>query len=287
MRTSPRATNLRRTDSPERPARWKTSARIAAALLAAAAMSGCSFSWDSSGIRDVLLGGRKPSEIAPAAEPVDTNAATNADAAARSEAEAKATAEAEAAAASDDERTLTKVAILPVAYVDAAGSIPCDLCPPSVQMKSATAHAARLTTGFIYEAIARHPRILFPPPAAVDRAMAATPSHGMRETAAALAAAGNADVVVAAALIELRPRVGPDDAPETPAGVTLYVSLVDARTGEVRWSDTFDQNESGRNVLLRTWDKVAADRPIRYSTAEGYCEYAADELIEDLVDELD
>jgi hypothetical protein len=272
MRTSPRASNP---------------LRIAAALLVAAVMSGCSFSWDSSGIRDVLLGGRKPSEIAPAGEPVDANAATNADAAAKADAEARAAAEAQAAAESDDDRKLTKLAILPVAYVDPTGSVPCDLCPPSVQMKSATAHAARLTTGFIYEAIARHPRILFLPPSVVDRAMAAAPTHGMRETAAALAGAGNADLVVAAALVELRPRVGPDDAPESTAGVTLYVSLVDARSGEVKWSDTFDDNESGRNWVLRTWDRLAADRPIRFSTAEGYCEYAVDELIEDLVDELD
>ncbi len=244
-------------------------------LLLAAAMSGCSFSWDSSGIKDVLLGGRPASEIG--------RSTTNADApheAGPAPAESKGDEE-------EAESSLQKIAILPVAFNDLGGGLACDLCPPSVQMKPTTPLAARLVTGFIYEAIARHPRLLFPTPEVVDKAMASTGTRSLRQTAAKLAADGRADKVVVSALIELRPRVGPNDAPTTSAGVALYVSLVNARTGEVEWSDTFDENESGRGMVLKSYDKLMNDKPVRWSTAEGFSEQAVDELIEDLVGELD
>ena len=244
-------------------------------LTAASLTSGCSFSWDSSGVKDVLFGGKAAADIVPGTQEAPPKSATNADAA-------------EAAKAKKKEETgLRRIAILPVAYADASGGQPCDLCPPSVQMKPTSALSARLVTGFIYEAIARHPRLLFPSPDAVEKAMAASPGRSMRQTAAQLAAAGRADAVVVAALVELRPRVGPDDAPTQPAGVALYTAIMDARTDAVRWSDTFDRDESGRGIFRGVYDKVMNDRPIRWNSAESYSEHAVDELIEDLVDELD
>lgn len=251
------------------PPRFATGATL---LLAALLASGCSFSWDSSGISDIFLGNRKASDIVtgPQVPP-----------------EPGAQAGAPVAPEEDPSTSLRRIAILPVAYTDGATAIPCDLCPPDLALKPTGPLQARLATGFIYEAIARHPRFLFPTPDVVDRTMAGTASNGMRETAAALAKAGLADWVVVSALVEQRPRLGDDEAPDQTAGVTMYAALVDTRTGNVEWSDTFDRNESHRNFLYNAYDRIVNDRPVLYRTAEAYTEVAVDELIEDLVDELD
>jgi hypothetical protein len=255
----------------------RRTAAATALLLAASLMSGCSFSWDSSGIKDVLLGGKKPADIVKPEE--KPKSSTDADAVGAGKVQDE---------TFGGESSLRKIAILPVAYSDGttAGQ-PCDLCPPSIAMKTTSRLAARLATGFIYEAIARHPRFLFPTAETVEKTMQASPGRSMRQAALNLANAGRADLVVVAALVELRPRIGPDDGPTQPAGVTLYASLVNGRTGEVVWSDTFDHDQSGRNFILSAYDKVANDKPLRWSTAEGYSEHAVDELVEDLVDEVD
>ena len=259
-------------------ARRATAGRLVAAipvLLAASLMSGCSFSWDSSGVKDVLFGNTRAGDIVKEGEkPPET--ATNADASAMSDADML-----------GEESSMRRIAILPVAYTDGSAGQPCDVCPPSVVMKPTSVLAARLVTGFVYEAVARHPRFLFPTPETVEKSMASTPGRSMRAAALQLGTAGRAELVVAAALVELRPRVGPDDGPTQPAGVALYASLIDARTGEVVWSDTFDRDETGRNFILRAYDKLMNDAPVRWHSAEGYTEVAADELVEDLVDELD
>ncbi|MFN2425992.1 MAG: hypothetical protein ABR587_06055 [Candidatus Binatia bacterium] len=250
--------------------------RGAAVMLSVSVLSGCSFSWGSGGISDVLFGGRQAEDIVQGEEPAKGSAEEKAAAAAKAEEELL-----------GEESNLRRLAILPVAYSDGTAGQPCDLCPPSVAMKPTSALAARLATGFTYEAIARHPRFLFPAPDAVERAVAATPNRSLRQAALQLAADGRAELVAVLALVELRPRIGPDDAPSQPAGATVYAALVNAKSGETLWSDTFDRNESGRGFILKTYDKVANDQPIRYRTAEGYMEHAVDELIEDLVDEVD
>lgn len=258
--------------------------RVAWTLMFAALLaSGCSFSWDSSGIKDVLLGGRTPSEIG-AAKTDET--ATNADVDMHADQAAPPPKKPESAEDEDSAKRLRRIAVLPVAWTGEGGGQPCDLCPESVAMKATNPLSARLATGFIYEAIARHPRFLFPTPDTVEKAMVAS-GRSMKGAAASLAAAHKADVVIATALIELRPRIGSDDAPETPAGVAMFMALVDAASGKVLWSDTFDQNESGRNMVLKTYDKLMNDRPVRWSTADGYAEHAVDELVEDLVGEVD
>lgn len=253
-------------------------------LVVVSLMSGCSFSWDSSGIRDVLLGNRHPSDIVKGEE--QPGSSTNADADPLAE-QAGPPAPRPEDEGSNDDSSLRRIAILPVAYSDGSVGQPCDVCPPSIAMKPTSALAARLVTGFIYEAVASHPRFLFPSPETVEKTMAATSGRSFRQATTALASAGRADVVVASALIELRPRVGPDDGPSQPAGVALYVSMLDGRSGDILWSDTFDQNESGRSWLTSLYDRVMGDRPIRWHSAESYSEVAADELVEDLVDELD
>jgi hypothetical protein len=263
---------MRTPDSAPRVVPPQRLASGAALLLAAMVASGCSFSWDSSGISDIFLGNRKASDIVKGPEePPKPDAPAGAP----------------AAPEEDSSTSLRRIAILPVAYTDGATAIACDLCPPDLAWKPTGPLQARLATGFIYEAISRHPRFLFPTPDVVDRTMAGTASQGMRETAAALAKAGLADWVVATALVEQRQRLGDDESPERTAGVTMYAALVDARTGNVVWSDTFDQDQSHRNFLYNAYDLFMNDRPVRYQTADAYTEVAVDELIEDLVDELD
>jgi len=275
-------------------------------LLALSLVSGCTFNWDSSGIRDVKVANRPAAEIAAGGEPAPPPSAPTADAAtnAGSSSNVDSSTNTDSDANSDsggwwifgkkkddkleEEKTnLIRIAILPVAWRGDSGGQPCDLCSPPVEMKPTSEHSARLAAGFIYEAIARHPRFLFPTPETVDQAMRATADHSQRAAASSLAASGRADYVVVVALIELRQRVGPDDHPEKAAGVAMFASLVDPKSGKVVWSDTFDQDESGRGMVLGTYDTVMNDRPVRWSTAEGYSEQAVDELIDDLVDELD
>jgi uncharacterized protein (DUF1697 family) len=177
---------------------------------------------------------------------------------------------------------LRTIAILPVAYVDeAGGGYPCDFCE-GVELKPTDAKAARLVTGFFYERMARHPHLLVPSPETVD----AVAADGMRAAATSLAEAGRAEAVVAASLIELRPRLGDDQNPEKPAGAALYASLVDARSGEILWSKTFDRDEKSTSRTRRAWQRVAGNKPWRWSTAEGYSEVAVRSLVKDLVEFL-
>lgn len=245
---------------------------VPAMLVAATLVSGCSFTWGEGGIGDVLFGGRKAEEIVNANDPNQEQARPAPSTTGSAEVEGS---------------SLRKVAILPVAWTDGTNGQPCDLCPDSVAMKATDALTARLATGFMYEAVARHPRFLFPPHAAVERTMEQTPGRSMRQAMATLSSGNRADYAIVAALMELRPRVGDNQNPETPAGVAMYAALIDAKTGATIWSDTFDENESSRGMILGTYDKVANDRPIRWSTAQEFSEYAIDQLIEDLVEELD
>ncbi len=251
---------------------WMRRRGVPAVLLAATLSSGCSFTWGEGGIGDVLFGGRKADEIVGQNDPNKNQSKPGASAPVSEEVEGS---------------SLRKVAILPVAWTDGTNGQACDLCPASVAMKPTDAVSARLLTGFVYEAVARHPRFLFPPHSAVEKSLEQAPGRSMRQAMAQLAANGRADYVIVAALVELRQRVGDNENPETPAGVAMYAALVEAKTGETLWSDTFDENESSRGIFLGTYDKVMNDRPIRWSTAQEFSEYAADELIEDLVDELD
>ena len=159
------------------------SAVLLPVLVAASLMSGCSFSWDSSGIKDVLLGNRRPADIVKGEE--QPGSTTNADADPLAEQASPPAPRPEDEG--DNESSLRRIAILPVAYTDGVAGQPCDVCPASVAMQPTNALAARLVTGFIYEAIARHPRFLFPSPETVEKTMAATTGRSFRQATTALA----------------------------------------------------------------------------------------------------
>ena len=263
-------------------------ARPMLACMLLALFAGCTFSWDDSGIKDVNVIGRRPGDIGPQDGKEGKEGTTaSAEGAAPAVATPAPAGSVAAGAPVSEDSSLRRIAILPVAYRDQTGGQSCDLCAGAPEMKPTNAMSARLATGFLYEAIARHPRLLFPPPGVVDQTLRATPGQSYRAAATSLSAGGKADYVVAAALLDLRPRVGPDNGPDQPAGVAMYAALVDARSGEVLWSDTFDDDESGRNLMLRAYDRVMNDKPIRWRSADEYCEHAVDELVEDLVDEVD
>lgn len=196
---------------------------------------------------------------------------------------APAAAEAAAAEAAAEQSGLRKIAILPVAYVAAdGGGYACDLCPPAVTMQPTSAQAARLVTAFFYENVARHPRLL----TARYEPVAAAAARGMRAAASELAARGQADAVLIAALVALRPRVGDDDHPERPAGAALYAALVDSRSGAVIWSGTFDEDEEQPGSVRRLYGKLVGGVPYKWHSAEGFTEVAVKDLVEDLVDEV-
>ncbi len=199
---------------------------------------------------------------------------------------AKAKTDAEATAASDAERAKTglrKIAILPVAYSAGGAGYTCELCPASVTMQPTGAEAARLVSAFFYENMARHPRFL----TVRYETVAAVASKGMRAAAADLASRGKADAVLVAALVALRARVGDDETPERPAGAVLFASLVDARSGAVLWSGTFDEDDKPKGRLHRLYDRIVGGVPRKWSSAEGFTEVGVKQLVEDMVDEID
>lgn len=250
---------------------------VVTGLLTALLASGCSFNWGEGGISDVLFGGRKAGDIVKEGEqPNELHASQNAPNPNQPPAEEQV-----------EGSSLRKIAILPVAWTDGTNGQPCDLCPASVVMKPTDLLSSRLATGFIYEQVATHPRFLFPPHSVIEKTMEQAPDRSMKAAAAALAASNRADYVIVAALVELRQRVGDDDKPEQPAGVEMYAALIDTHTFATLWSDTFNENESSRGMVLGTYDKVMNDKPIRWHTAQEFSEHAVDTLIEDLVDELD
>lgn len=273
----------------------KRAVALAATVVLVAGVAGCSvFRWgaekpidDAGNPSPTAEGGAVAQAGVAAGSGGASGEAASAGAPSEPAAAATTTAEAKAAAtaASDAElhsAGLRKIAIFPVAYADAGGGYGCDLCPESVKMEPTSAAAARLTTAFFYENVARHPRFLT---VRYETAVAAA-SKGMRAAAADLSARGQADAVLIAALVALRPRVGDDEAPEQPAGAALFASLVDARSGEVLWSGTFDRDEKARNRFGRFYDKVVGGVPRKWHSAEGFTEVGVKDLVEDMVDEV-
>ena len=96
------------------------------------------------------------------------------------------------------------IAVLPFAYRDEQGGVPCTMCPNPVVMAPTSEDDALLVTAFFYEALTRHPRFQVVPPDVVARFMADT----MEETTERLEVMQNVDAVLIGALLELRPRLG-------------------------------------------------------------------------------
>jgi hypothetical protein len=170
---------------------------------------------------------------------------------------------------------IRRIAVLPFAYRDAQGTVPCTLCPNPVVMAPTSEDDALLVTAFFYEALTRHPRFQVVPPDIVARFMGDT----MEETTERLEVMESVDAVLVGALLELRPRVGSPQDPTDPGGAALYVALIDAETKTQLWNRVFDRTQRPENAVERGYDLVVGDEDPHWLSAEGIAQEAALELV--------
>jgi hypothetical protein len=167
------------------------------------------------------------------------------------------------------------IAVLPFAYRDEEGVVPCTMCPNPVVMAPTSENDALLVTAFFYEALTRHPRFQVVPPDVVSRFMADT----MEETTERLDVMQNVDAVLVGALLELRPRLGSPQDPTEPGGAAVYVALIDAKTKAQLWNRVFDRTQRPRNTIERGVNVVVGDDSPHWLSAQGIAEDAALELV--------
>ena len=170
---------------------------------------------------------------------------------------------------------IRRIAVLPFAYRDEHGTVPCTMCPNPVVMAPTTEDDALLVTAFFYEALTRHPRFQVVPPDIVARFMAET----MEETTERLEVMQNIDAVLIGALLELRPRIGNPQAPAEPGGAAIYVALIDARTKVQLWNRVFDRTQRPENPLERGYEVVVGDDGAHWLSSLGIAQEAALELV--------
>ncbi len=141
----------------------------------------------------------------------------------------------------DHGRTLS-IAILPLAYRDDSGGLPCDLCPDKLVMAPTSRDDALLVTAFFYEALESHPRFTVMPEEVVNSVL----ERSLAGAAERLRARGDVDAVLTGGLLELRPRVGDPRAPERRAGAAVYAALIRLSDGEVLWKAFYDEDDRPR-----------------------------------------
>jgi len=166
---------------------------------------------------------------------------------------------------SDDSGPTRRVAVLPFAYRDAAATKTCDLCPDRVVMDLTSQDDALLATAFVYEGLARYPRIQVVPFERVRDAEGAT----MRETVTNLAAREELDAVIVGALLELRPRLGDPRAPTQRGGAALYVAVLDLPSGSPFWKRVYDRSPAPPGRILRGYHKVVGEEDHSFTANEA------------------
>jgi hypothetical protein len=169
---------------------------------------------------------------------------------------------------------IRKIAVLPFAYRDETGVVPCTMCPNPVVMAPTSEGDALLVTAFFYEALTRHPRFQIVQPETVSRYMADT----MEETTERLEVMENVDAVLVGVLLELRPRLGSPQDPEEPGGAAIYLALIDARTKAQLWNRVFDRTQRPQNVIDRGYEVVVGGQNPHWLSAQGIAQDAALEL---------
>ena len=170
---------------------------------------------------------------------------------------------------------IRRIAVLPFAYRDEQGTVPCSMCPNPVVMAPTSEDDSLLVTAFFYEALTRHPRFQVVPPDIVARFMADT----MEETTERLEVMQNIDAVLIGALLELRPRVGSPQDPTEPGGAAIYVALVDAKTKVQVWNRVFDRTQRPQGAVERGIDVVVGGQNAHWLSAQGIAQDAALELV--------
>jgi hypothetical protein len=170
---------------------------------------------------------------------------------------------------------IRRIAVLPFAFRDEHGTVPCSMCPNPVVMAPTSEDDALLVTAFFYEALTRHPRFQVVPPDVVARFMADT----MEETTERLDVMQNIDAVLIGALLELRPRVGSPQSPTEPGGAAIYVALIDAKTKAQLWNRVFDRTQGPQNAVERGYEVVVGEQDGHWLSAQGIAQDAALELV--------
>jgi hypothetical protein len=170
---------------------------------------------------------------------------------------------------------IRRVAVLPFAYRDEQGTVPCTMCPNPVVMAPTSEDDALLVTAFFYEALTRHPRFQVVPPDIVARFMA----DSMEETTERLEVMQNVDAVLIGALLELRPRLGSPQNPTEAGGAAIYVALIDAKTKAQLWNRVFDRTQRPQNAVERGYDVVVGGHNAHWLSAQGIAQDAALELV--------
>jgi len=154
-----------------------------------------------------------------------------------------------------DKGPIKRVAILPFAYRAADGATPCDLCPDRVVMDVTSERDALLVTAFLYEGLARYPRIQVIPFDHVRASQGAT----MRETLSNLAEKEHLDAAVVGAVLELRPRLGDPREPKQRGGAAVYAALLDLPSGAPIWKRFYDRSPGSAGRIMHSYHRLVGE----------------------------
>ncbi len=174
------------------------------------------------------------------------------------------------------------IAILPFAYRDASGGLPCDLCPDRLVMAPTSQDEALLVTAFFYESLESHPRLSVMPEETVSRFF----NGSLARAAERLRAQGGVDAVLVGGLLELRRRVGDPRAPERRAGAAVYAALLDLSDGEVLWKAFYDRDDRPSGRLRRQVGRFIGQERDLGRTAVEVAHEEAVEMVSELVDRV-
>ena len=154
-----------------------------------------------------------------------------------------------------DKGPIKRIAVLPFAYRAIGGGMSCDLCPDRVVMDVTSEQDALLATAFLYEGLARYPRIQIVPYERVREFQGAT----MRETLTNLAEKEHLDTAIVGALLELRPRIGDPRDPKQRGGAAVYAALLDLPSGEPIWKRYYDRSPGRPGSIVHSYNRLVGE----------------------------
>ncbi len=178
-------------------------------------------------------------------------------------------------------RTLS-IAILPFAYRDASGGLPCELCPDRLVMAPTSRDEALLVTAFFYEALESHPRFTVLPEETVSLFFDGSLAH----TADRLRAEKGVEAVLVGGLLELRQRIGDPRAPDRRAGAAVYAALIGLNDGEILWKAFYDRDDRPGGRLRRQIGRLVGREHDLGRTAVEVAHEEAVEMVSELVDRV-
>jgi hypothetical protein len=176
-------------------------------------------------------------------------------------------------------KRVARIAVLPLAYRDGAGSRSCDLCPDRVVMDVTSEDDAMLLTAFMYEALARHPRLQVVP----YETVASAQGGSMRATLDRLAQEQQLDAVVVGAVLELRDRIGDPRDPAQRGGAALYAALLDLPSGRPVWKRLYDHTPARPGRAMREYERIVVGEASKSLTAHEVAHVGVNRLVSSLV----